>query len=96
VSPAFLDIGAQDSGPDAAKWALANRGVDISRTSGDELVRVWTIPGAPNLCRRANLPFVTRAVEPFSDAQGRCRGGHLVRRDQARHPRVSSPHGRPR
>lgn len=80
---AFLDIAVQDSGPDCAKRALVNRGVDISGTSGDEVVRVWTMPGAPNLRRRANLPFVGCAVEPFSDAQGRGHGGHALRRDQA-------------
>jgi hypothetical protein len=65
---AVLDIGVQDTGPDGAGWALANRGVDMSGLSGDELVKVWTIRGAPHLYRRENLPLVAAAVEPFSDA----------------------------
>jgi hypothetical protein len=63
-----LDTGVQDSGPDGAKWALANRGVDLSEMSDEELVRVWTIRGAPHLYLRENLPSVAAAVEPFSDA----------------------------
>jgi hypothetical protein len=63
-----LDIGAQDSGPDGAKWALANRGPDVSEMSDVQLVRVWTIRGAPHLYQREDLPSVAAAVEPFSDA----------------------------
>jgi Winged helix DNA-binding domain len=65
---AVLDIGAQDSGPDGARWALANRGVDLTEMSGRELVRGWTIRGAPHLYLRESLPSVAAAVEPFSDA----------------------------
>jgi hypothetical protein len=63
-----LDIGAQDSGPDGAKWTLANRGVAVSELSEVQLVKVWTIRGAPHLYRRESLPSVAAAVEPFSDA----------------------------
>ena len=65
---AVLDIGVQDTGPDGALWALAVRGVDVSGLPGDELADVWTIRGAPHLYRRADLPGVAAAVEPFSDA----------------------------
>jgi hypothetical protein len=68
ANAAILDFGVQDSGPDGAKWALANRGVDVSEISGNELVRVWTIRGAPHLYQRGSLPSVATAVEPFSDA----------------------------
>jgi Winged helix DNA-binding domain len=65
---AILDIGVQDTGPDGAGWALSNRGVDVSDLSGRELVKVWTIRGAPHVYRREDLPSVAAAVEPFSDA----------------------------
>lgn len=65
---AVLDIGAQDTGPDGAMWALAIRGVDVSGLPDIELVRLWTIRGAPHLYRRTDLPSVAAAVEPFSDA----------------------------
>src|ERR1035437_33652 len=65
---AVLDIGAQDSGPDGARWALSNRGVDLPEMCGRALVRVWTIRGAPHLYLRESLPSVAAAVEPFSDA----------------------------
>lgn len=63
-----LDIGVQDTGPDGARWALANRGVEVSELSSGELVRVWTIRGAPHLYQREHLPSVAAAVAPFSDA----------------------------
>ena len=65
---AVLDIGAQDTGPDGAMWALANRGVDVSALTGRELSKVWTIRGAPHFYRRKDLPSVAAAVEPFSEA----------------------------
>ncbi|MEV0002903.1 winged helix DNA-binding domain-containing protein [Micromonospora sp. NPDC050980] len=65
---AVLDLGAQDTGPDGGRWALAVRGVDASACSGDDLVLLWTVRGAPHLYRRADVGRVAAAVEPFSDA----------------------------
>ncbi|WFF04867.1 winged helix DNA-binding domain-containing protein [Micromonospora sp. WMMD1076] len=65
---AVLDIGVQDTGPDGGRWALATRGVDVASLTGDDLVLLWTIRGAPHLYRRADVSAVAAAVEPFSDA----------------------------
>ncbi len=63
-----LDLGVQDTGPDGSRWALAIRGVDVGAVPDDDLVLLWTLRGAPHAYRRADLPSVAAAVEPFSDA----------------------------
>ena len=62
---AVLAVGVQDTGPDGARWALANRGV----TSLDpaDLALLWTIRGAPHVYRRADLPHVVAAAAPYSE-----------------------------
>ncbi|WP_369137136.1 DNA glycosylase AlkZ-like family protein [Modestobacter versicolor] len=63
---AVLDLGVQDTGADAGRWALAVRGLTDVRA--DDLALVWTLRGAPHLYRRAELPGVAAATAPFSDA----------------------------
>ena len=66
---AVLDIGVQDTGPDGGRWALALRGVDVAALSGEDLVLLWTVRGAPHLYRRADVARVAAAVEPFSPSR---------------------------
>jgi Winged helix DNA-binding domain len=65
---ALLDIGAQDTGPDGARWALSIRGVDVSALTERDLVTAWTVRAAPHAYRRTDMPSVAAALEPFSDA----------------------------
>lgn len=65
---AVLDAGVQDTGPDGALWALAQRGVTV--TAADRpasLAYAWTLRGAPHAYRRIDLRDVERAVRPWSD-----------------------------
>ena len=63
---AVLDLGVQDTGADAGRWALAQRGV--TDVPAGELVLAWTLRGAPHLYRRVDLPGVAAATAPFSEA----------------------------
>ncbi|THV26553.1 winged helix DNA-binding domain-containing protein [Glycomyces paridis] len=65
---AVLDLGAQDTGPDGALWALEARGVDTAAIEERDLVWLWTLRGAPHCYRRADLAQVAAAVAPWSDA----------------------------
>lgn len=67
ANAAVLDIGVQDTGTDGALWALWNRGVEVSTFPDDELAVAWTLRGAPHVYRRADLPGVAAAVQPWSD-----------------------------
>lgn len=63
---AVLAIGVQDTGPDGARWALANRG--LADPDPAELVLLWTVRGAPHCYRRADLAHVLAAAAPYSEA----------------------------
>lgn len=63
---AVLDIGVQDTGPDGARWALANRG--LTAVDPADLALLWTVRGAPHAYRRADLPQVVAAAAPYSEA----------------------------
>jgi len=63
---AVLDIGAQDTGPDGALWALAVRG--LTELDEKDLVWLWTLRAAPHAYRRSDVGSVAAAVAPWSDA----------------------------
>jgi hypothetical protein len=70
---AILDLGAQDTGPDGALWALAVRGVDSAALGGtgqgrEGLVWFWTLRGAPHAYRRDDAAQIAAAVAPWSEA----------------------------
>ena len=57
---ALLDIGAQDTGPDGALWALAVRG--LTEVDAEDLVWLWALRGAPHAYRRSDVGSVAAAV----------------------------------
>ncbi|NHC22402.1 winged helix DNA-binding domain-containing protein [Nocardioides sp. IC4_145] len=61
---AVLDLGAQDTGPDGARWALALRGAEPTY---EDRVLAWTLRGAPHLYRRAEVAEVAAATAPWSE-----------------------------
>jgi hypothetical protein len=65
---ALLDLGAQDTGPDGGRWALALRGLDPDSLNDSALALLWTVRGAPHFYRRPEVPEVAAAVAPMSDA----------------------------
>ena len=67
---AVLDIGVQDTGPDGAGGAVANRGVTPAELNdaSKQLVLAWTLRGAPHYYRRSQVAAVAAATAPFSDA----------------------------
>ena len=73
AAASVLDIGVQDTGPDAGRWALALRGIDVTalRTAGSVLNSAlsvaWTVRGAPHLYRRTDLPWIAAVTAPYSD-----------------------------
>src|SRR5215211_4566592 len=68
---AVFDFGVQDTGPDGASWALANRGVPVGNTAeleaSSEVALAWTLRAAPHYYRRTDLPEVLIATSPLSD-----------------------------
>lgn len=61
----ILDLGAQDTGPGGARWALEIRGY---RPDDADLFWAWTFRGAPHAYRRAEVAGVAAATAPWNDA----------------------------
>lgn len=62
---ALLDYGVQDTGPAAARWALANRG--LTEFDGDDFLLAWTLRVSPHLYRRADVAAIATATSPYSE-----------------------------
>ena len=63
---ALLDFGVQDTGPQGARWALANRGLE--HFDDADVLLAWTLRVSPHLYRRADVDKVVVATAPFSEA----------------------------
>ncbi len=63
---ALLAFGIQDTGQDAARWALANRG--LAEYDEDDVLLAWTIRAAPHLYRRSDVAAISAATAPLSEA----------------------------
>lgn len=62
---AMLDVGVQDTGPVAARWALVNRG--LASYDEAEALLAWTVRSSPHLYRRADAAAVAVATAPLSE-----------------------------
>lgn len=62
----LLDFGVQDTGPVAARWALANRGL-ADYAEADTLL-AWTLRVSPHLYRRRDAAAIATATAPLSEA----------------------------
>lgn len=62
---AVLDLGAQETGPDGALWALRVRGAEPDPA---DLLWAWSLRGAPHAYRRSQAAEVAAATWPWSEA----------------------------
>ena len=68
-----LDIGVQDTGPDASGWAGWALAVRRCTMPAADLVRAWTLRGAPHAYRRSQIAQIATATAPFSEQDARKR-----------------------
>ena len=62
---AMLDVGVQDTGPVAARWALVNRG--LASYDEAEALLAWTVRSSPHLYRRVDAAAVAVATAPLGE-----------------------------